>query len=67
MSEGVNPSQRMYLVKQQQALRDFVEIAGFNSITGQGFATEKTLMAAIEHLIEEDKIDLFNKWYRFEG
>ncbi|WP_425475038.1 hypothetical protein [Candidatus Williamhamiltonella defendens] len=57
----------MYLVKQHQALRDFVEIAGFNSTTGQGFATEETLMAAIEHLIEEDKMDLFNNWYRFEG
>ncbi|ACQ67846.1 hypothetical protein BJP41_03855 [Candidatus Williamhamiltonella defendens] len=67
MSEGVRPSQRMYLVKQHQALRDFVEIAGFNSTTGQGFATEETLMAAIEHLIEEDKMDLFNNWYRFEG
>ncbi|WP_274519087.1 hypothetical protein [Candidatus Williamhamiltonella defendens] len=41
----------MYLVKQHRALRDFVEIEGFNSTTGQGFAIKETSMTTMEHLI----------------
>lgn len=64
---GVQPSQRLYLEKQRQALRDFFEIAGFDWSSGQGQATEETLTAAIEHIIAGDKIHLFNNWYKFGG
>lgn len=64
---GVQPSQRLYLVKQRQALRDFFEMAGFDWKTGNGQATEERLTAAIEHMIAGDKIHLFNNWYKFGG
>lgn len=67
IAAGVQPSHRMYLVKQRQALRDFFELAGFNWTTGQGYATEETLTAAMEHLIAGDNVHLFNNWYRFGG
>jgi len=67
IANGVQPSKRMYLVKQRQALRDFFEIARFNWETGQGTATEETITAAIEYLTAGDNIHLFNNWYRFGG
>lgn len=66
-TSDVHPSQRLYLVKQRQALRDFFEVAGFDWKTGQGQATEESLTAAIKHLIDGDKIHLFNNWYQFGG
>ncbi|MCS6257442.1 plasmid replication protein, CyRepA1 family [Shewanella baltica] len=67
VAAGVQPSNRMYLVKQRQALRDFFEVAGFDWTTGKGESTEESLTAAIEHLIAGDKIHLFNTWYKFGG
>ena len=64
---GVQPSNRQYLVKQRQALRDFFEIAGLDYLTGQGTATVETLTAAIEHLVAGDKIHLYNSWFKFGG
>lgn len=63
----IHPSQRLYLVKQRQALRDFFEIAGLDWKTGTGEATEESLTAAIQHLIDGDKIHMFNNWYQFGG
>ena len=67
LAAGVQPSKRMYLVRQRQALRDLFEVAGFDWTTGKGEATEESLQAAIEHLIAGDKIHLFNTWYQFGG
>ena len=64
---GIQPSNRMYLVKQRQALRDFFELAGFDWATRKGQATEESLTAAINHLISGDNIHLFNNWYKFGG
>ena len=63
----VQPSHRLYLVKQRQALRDFFELAGISWETGQGTATAEKLTSAIEHLISGDNIHLFNNWYKFGG
>lgn len=63
----IQPSHRLYLVKQRQALREFFEMAGWNWETGEGCATEERLTAALEHLISGDRIHLFNNWFKFGG
>ena len=67
VTAGVQPSHRMYLAKQRQALRNFFELAGFDWNTGQGYATEESLTEAINHLTAGDNIHLFNNWYKFGG
>lgn len=67
VANGVHPSKRLYVGKQQQALRNIFEIAGFNLKTGKGTATKETLTAAIEHLTTGDNLHMFNNWYRFGG
>jgi len=63
----VQPSQRAYLVKQRQALRDTFEILGFDWQTGQGSTTPEKMAEAIQHLTKGDKIHLFNNWFKFGG
>lgn len=67
IANDVHPSQRKYLVKQRQALRDFFEIAGFDYRTGEGETTKEKLTAAIEHLTHDENIHMFNNWYSFGG
>ena len=67
ISAKVQPSQRLYLVKQRQALREFFEMSGWNWQTGEGCATEEQITAALEHLIAGDRIHLFNNWFKFGG
>lgn len=64
---GVQPSNRTYAAKQNRALRDFVELAGWDRSNGQGVATEESLTAALEHLTAGDNIHMFNNWYKFGG
>lgn len=67
IGEGIQPSNRTYSAKQSTALKDFFEIAGLDRETGAGETTEERLTAAIEHLITDKNIHLFNNWYRFGG
>jgi putative DNA primase/helicase len=67
LSTDVRSSQRKYVAKNRQALRDFFEVAGFNWKTGAGETTAEQLAAAVEYLIEGDKIHLFNNWFQFGG
>ncbi len=63
----VEPSSRLYLTKQREALRNFFEITGIDYRTGKGNASPELLHSAISHLIEGDNIHLFNNWYKFGG
>lgn len=67
LKADIKASNRLYIAKQRQALRDFFEIAGFDHKTGQGVATQESLTAAIKHLTDGDNIHMFNNVYGFGG
>lgn len=64
---GVPVSNRLYLSKQRQALRDFFEISGIDPKTGEGMASPEQLSKAMHHLTDGDNIHLYNNVYKFGG
>ncbi len=60
-------TQRTFASLHRNALRQYFETCGINPDTGEGETTQDAMKAAIEQLLDPERIDVFNNVLRFGG